>query len=374
MPPSSSACSTIHAPEIRRDELKHAVANVDRIKRQLLRDLVEQNVDLIAGRPPRPRRRRDTLRLSLRFAALAFLSVALFGSSRWLSTLAEPRPVAAAVAGSPVPPIAPARSPGAVPARETAFSGLTPPKPVDAAIFPLAVRRIVIDAGHGGASVGTRTPQGVLEKNLTLDIAIRLRRLLERQLQVVMTRDGDRDVSLEQRGALANQSGADIFVSIHLNWIQNRRSRGVETYYLGPTDDPYLTRLAASENLESGYSLADMRHLLDRIYAGVRQDKSRKLAEVVQGALFQSLGRLSPEVADRGVKAAPFIVLLSTEMPAILAEVSSMSNEEEARLLTKPLYRQYIAEALAKGIRAYAGIVDGAPEMALAGEKGNPIQ
>jgi N-acetylmuramoyl-L-alanine amidase len=344
--------------------LKHAVANVDRIKRQLLRDLVEQNVDLIAGRRPRPRRRRDALRLSLRFAALALLSVALFGSTRWLSTLAEPRPAAAVVV----------RSPGAVPASGTAFAGLTPPQPVDAAIFPLAVRRVVIDAGHGGASVGTRTPQGVLEKNLTLDIAIRLRRLLEKQLQVVMTRDSDRDVSLEQRGTLANRSGADIFVSIHLNWIQNRRSRGVETYYLGPTDDPYLTRLAASENLESGYSLADMRHLLDRIYAGVRQDKSRKLAQVVQGALFQSLGKLSPEVADRGVKAAPFIVLLSTEMPAILAEVSSMSNEEEARLLTKPLYRQYIAEALAKGIRAYAGIVEGAPEVALAGEKGNPTQ
>ena len=356
--------------------MKHAVANVDRIKRQLLRDLVEQNVDLIAGRRPRPRRRRDTVRLILRFAALALLSVALFGSSRLLSTLAEPRPAAAvaALAKSPVPPSAPASSPAKVAASQTAFSGMAPPKPVDAAIFPLAVRRVVIDAGHGGTSVGTRTPQGVLEKDLTLDIAIRLRRLLERQLQVVMTRDSDHDVSLEQRGTLANRAGADIFVSIHLNWIQNRRSRGVETYYLGPTDDPYLTRLAASENLESGYSLADMRHLLDRIYAGVRQDKSRKLAEVVQGALFQSLGKLSPEVADRGVKAAPFIVLLSTEMPAILAEVSSMSNEDEARLLTKPLYRQYIAEALAKGIRAYAGVVEGAPEMAMAGEKGSSIQ
>ena len=300
--------------------------------------------------------------------------MSLFGSSRWLSTLAEPRPVAAAavLARQPVPPVSPARSTGRVPASETALAGLIAPKPVDAAVFPLAVRRVVIDAGHGGVSVGTRTPQGVLEKDLTLDIAIRLRRLLEGQLQVVMTRDNDRDVSLEERGTLANRAGGDIFVSIHLNWIQNRRSRGVETYYLGPTDDPYLTRLAASENLESGYSLADMRHLLDRIYAGVRQDKSRKLAEVVQGALFQSLGKLSPEVADRGVKAAPFIVLLATEMPAILAEVSSMSNQDEARLLTKPLYRQYIAEALAKGIRAYAGVVEGAPEMTLAGEKGSP--
>ncbi|MBW8873458.1 MAG: N-acetylmuramoyl-L-alanine amidase [Acidobacteria bacterium] len=364
----------MHAPEIRRDEVKY-VANVDRIKRQLLRDLVQQNVDLIEGRPPRVLRRRDTLRLVLRFASLALLSLALFGSSRLLSTLAEPRP---AVAAAPRPAKVPAKAPqpilaaSAISANGTALAGLSAPRPVDAAIFPLAVRKIVIDAGHGGTSVGTSTPRGVLEKDLTLDIAVRLKRLLDQEFQVVMTRESDRDVSLEQRGALANRAGADIFVSIHLNWIENRRSRGVETYYLGPTDDPYLTRLAAAENRESGYSMADMRHLLDRIYAGVRQDKSRKLAEVVQGALFQSVGKLSPEVADRGVKAAPFIVLLSTEMPAILAEVSSLSNADEARLLTKPLYRQYIAEALAKGIRAYAEAGEGASET-VAGEKGSPI-
>jgi len=351
------------------------MANVDRIKRQLLRDLVQQNVDLIEGRPSRARPRRDVLRLTLRLAALALLSVALFGSSRLLSTLAEPRPAVAAARAPqvPAPRPLPARQSAAPPAGAAPLAGLTAPEPVDAAVFPLAVRKIVIDAGHGGGSVGTRTPQGVLEKDLTLDIAVRLERLLEKEFQVVMTRQSDADVSLEERGKLANRAGADIFVSIHLNWIENRRSRGVETYYLGPTDDPYLTRLAASENRDSGYSMADLRHLLDRIYAGVRQDKSRKLAEGVQEALFQSVGKLSPEVEDRGVKAAPFIVLLSTEMPAILAEVSSMSNEEEARLLTKPLYRQYIAEALAKGIRGYAVAVEGAPEVAVAGEKGNPI-
>ncbi|HEX4960955.1 MAG TPA: N-acetylmuramoyl-L-alanine amidase [Thermoanaerobaculia bacterium] len=341
---------------------------MDRIKRQLLRDLVQQNVDLIEGRRPRPKPRHGSLWLGLRLAALALVSLALFGSSRLLSTLAEPGPAVAAAAHpgkKGAKPTLPAPA-------ATAFAGFAAPRPVDAAIFPLAVRKVVIDAGHGGTSVGTRTPQGVLEKALTLDIAVRLKRLLEKDFQVVMTREADQDVSLEQRGTLANRAGADIFVSIHLNWIENRRSRGVETYYLGPTDDPYLTRLAAAENRESGYSMADMRHLLDRIYAGVRQDKSRKLAEVVQGALFHSMHKLSPEVADRGVKAAPFIVLLATEMPAILAEVSSMSNEDEAQLLIKPLYRQYIAEALAKGVRAYAQGGEGAPEM-VAGEKGNPI-
>lgn len=336
------------------------MANVDRIKRQLLRDLVQQNVDLIHGRAPRRRQQGGPWRLIARLATLTFLSLALFGSSRLISTLGEPRAAgAAATAGVPGPSSA---GPAAA-TPQAARAPLAPPDPIDAAVFPLAVRKVAIDAGHGGGSTGTRTPEGLMEKDITLDIAQRLQRvLLNQSFQVVMTRQRDGDVSLEQRGLLANQAGADIFVSIHVNWIENRRSRGVETYYLGPTDDPYLTRLAHSENRESGYSLADMRHLLDRIYAGVRQDKSRRLAETVQGALFQSLGKLSPEVEDRGVKAAPFIVLLSSEMPAILAEVSSLSNEEEARLLTKPLYRQYIAEALAKGVRAYAGLVEGAPE------------
>ncbi len=324
------------------------MANVDRIKRELLRDLVQENVDLIHGRPtPARERRREGWRMAARVGSLACLSIALFGSSRLISTLNVPRPaVALAVSkgASPVP-----ASPGITPVALT-----SPPEPVAAAVFPLAVRKVVLDPGHGGGARGTHTSQGLVEKELALDIAKRLQTLLEKDsFQVVLTRETDRAVSLEQRGKLANEAGGDIFVSIHLNWLENR-SRGIETYYLGPTNDPYLTRLAANENRESGYSMADMRHLLDRIYAGVRQDKSRKLAETVQGALFESLGKVGPRIEDRGVKAAPFIVLLTTEMPAILAEVSSVSNEEEARLLTKPLYRQYIAEALAKGIRAYA--------------------
>ncbi|HEY0512992.1 MAG TPA: N-acetylmuramoyl-L-alanine amidase [Thermoanaerobaculia bacterium] len=340
------------------------MANVDRIKRQLLRDLVQQNVDLAEGRLPRGLRQGRRWGVAVRVMALALLSLALFGSSRLISSRLDspPRehsPAAGARAATRT------AAPPAVPAQL-----LTTPQPVDAAVFPLAVHKIVIDAGHGGESTGTRTPQGLLEKDLTLDIAQRLRRILAQQsFDVVMTRDADHDVSLKERGGLANRVGGDIFVSIHLNWIVNRRSRGVETYYMGATDDPYLTRLAAAENRESGYSLADMRRLLDRIYAGVRQEKSRKLAETVQSSLFQSLGKVSPEIENRGVKTAPFIVLLTTDMPAILAEVSSLSSEEEARLLTKPLYRQYIAEALAKGIRAYAETVEEAPEVDAAARK-----
>lgn len=343
------------------------MANVDRIKRQLLQDLVQQNVDLAEGRLPKTLRRGRRWPLAARVLVAALLSITLLGSSRLISSrfLAESR--------MPAPAAAPAKravQPAPVAAAGVPAAFVSPPRAVDAAVFPLAVHKVVIDAGHGGSSTGTRTPQGLLEKELTLDIAGRLRRLLEqRSFQVVMTRDGDRDVSLKERGGLANRAGADIFVSIHLNWIANRRSGGLETYYMGPTDDPELTRLVASENRESGYSLADMRRLLDRIYAGVRQEKSRKLAETVQSSLYQSLGRLSPAIENRGIKTAPFIVLLTTDMPAILAEVSSLSNDDEARLLTKPLYRQSIAEALAQGIRAYAENVEEPAEMNLAARK-----
>ncbi|HVG10610.1 MAG TPA: N-acetylmuramoyl-L-alanine amidase [Thermoanaerobaculia bacterium] len=332
--------------------------DIDRLKRQLLREVVQDNVDLAEGRLPRGLKRRPNV--WLRVLMLVLLSLGLFGSTRLLPALGSPpvfaRQAPAAAQPAPVPVATVAK---------VAKAPITAPTPVDAAVFPLAVRKIALDPGHGGDSHGTRAPLGLIEKELTLDIAQRVRKLLEADsFEVVMTREQDRSVSLEERGLAANRDGADIFVSIHLNWIENRKARGVETYYLGATNDPYLTRLAAAENRESGYSMADMRGLLDRIYADVRQENSRTLAEVIQASLFRSLGKVNPGLENRGVKAAPFIVLLSTEMPAILAEVSCLSNEDEAELLTKPLYRQYIAEALAAGIRSYADTVEGKPEEA----------
>ena len=362
-------------------------ANVDRLKRRLVQGLVQQNVELIHGRMARPRRsRRLPYARLLGALALLLASTALVGSPRLLSTLAAAPPPLAPLA--PIPPMvpmapnpltAPAIRPlgatleaSADPARQEPGAASPAPiaaglvsraaAPIDPAVLPLAVRKIALDAGHGGDSHGTRTPLGLLEKDITLDVARRLRQLLEAQhdFEVVMTRNDDNAVSLAERAAIANRSGADVFVSVHVNWIENRASHGVETYYLGPTNDPFLNRLAALENRDSGYAMADMRQLLDGIYAGVRQDKSRELAEVVQRALFRSLGRVNPKIEDRGVKSAPFIVLLSTRMPAILAEVSCASNADEARLLARPLYRQFIAEALAGGLRGYASAARGA--------------
>jgi N-acetylmuramoyl-L-alanine amidase len=238
------------------------------------------------------------------------------------------------------------------------------PVPIDLAVLPLGVRKIVIDPGHGGKDAGTSAPGGLAEKEVTLDIGIRLRHLLEQAaFEVVMTRDKDEAVPLRQRTAMANAQGADLFVSIHLNWIDGGQARGMETYYLGPTEDPVLLQLAAQENRDSGYSLADFRKLLDYIYLSVRRDESRRLAESVQRTLVTALRRKRPALVNRGVKTAPFAVLAGTEMPAILAEVACLSHPEEAHLLATPQYRQDIAQALLEGIRAYAQALNRFPKI-----------
>lgn len=324
-----------------------------RLKRRLLGELVAENLALRRGTALRRRRGGGLRRAALRLGALVLLPAGLVAGPYLAS-----QPPAESAAAAPPPNAGPAvagddgEAAAAEPASERAFPA---PKPVDSTVFPLAVERVVLDPGHGGSSPGTLTPSGLTEKEITLDVARRLRRLLEAQsFEVLLTRERDVEVSLEERTRFANRSGADLFVSLHVNWIANRGVRGVETYFLGQTDDPFLTQLAAAENRGSGYSLTDMRELLEEIYTGVRQEQSQRLAESVQHSLFGSLRTVNPALEDRGVKSAPFIVLMKTEMPAILAEVSCLSNEREAALLAKPLYREFIAEAVAAGIRAYA--------------------
>jgi N-acetylmuramoyl-L-alanine amidase len=225
-----------------------------------------------------------------------------------------------------------------------------------AAAFSLAVRRVVLDAGHGGSDPGATAAQ-LLEKEITLDIGRRLRALLERDgFDVITTRDSDKTIALRDRAQLANTSKSDIFVSIHVNALERHtESRGIETYYLGATDDRRLTELAAAENRVSGYSVSDMRRLLEGVYADARSAESQQLASAVQKKLFDKLRGDDPGLENWGVKRAPFLVLVATDMPAILAEVGCISNERESAMLRKPEYRQKIAAALFDGIRSYAG-------------------
>jgi N-acetylmuramoyl-L-alanine amidase len=368
----------------------------DEIKRRLLREVVQANLATYdvapATTPPRVERR-----LRVAFGTVFCLAVALVllpvdDMSMVISTVVEqraeepPRPpvmaqrtealaptdesttiaeqrVAAREPQVEVPPPVPAEV--LLPSEEV--EGPEPmfaaPVPIDLAVLPLRVKKIALDPGHGGKDVGASLPTGLTEKELTLDIGLRLRRLLaQAAFAVVMTRDKDETIPLAQRAALANAHGADLFVSIHVNWIERSQARGMETYYLGPTEDPLLLQLAAQENRDSGYSLADFRRLLDGIYLSVRRDESRRLAETVQRTLVTSIHPKHVALVNRGVKTAPFAVLVGTEMPAILAEVACLSNAAEAQLLATPQYRQDIAQALFQGIRAYARSLNRSPK------------
>jgi len=235
------------------------------------------------------------------------------------------------------------------------------PHPLNRAVVPLAIKRVIIDPGHGGKQPGAISDSGVSEKEITLDIALRLRRLMETSpFEVLMTRQSDQTLSLDKRVAFANENRADVFVSIHVNWIEPREIRPLETYYVGPSDDPAIVKLATLENHNSGYSMADYRRLLEKTYQDARRYESHLLATTVNANLFQSLKTVNPELENRGVKMAPFVVLLGTQMPAILVEVSALSNEEEVNLLTNGDYREKIALALFNGIHAYAKNLSGA--------------
>jgi N-acetylmuramoyl-L-alanine amidase len=177
---------------------------------------------------------------------------------------------------------------------------------------------------------------------------------VQRGFEAVMTRTADETRSLLERAATANRRHGDIFVSIHLNSLRPSSVRGIETYYLGPSEGPEFDVIAAAENRHSGYSQSDIRSLLEKIYTDARRDESRRLAESVQRALVLNLRKTAPAITNRGVKMAPFVVLVATEMPAIVAEVSSLSNEDDARHLKTAEYRQTIAEALVSGIQTFA--------------------
>jgi N-acetylmuramoyl-L-alanine amidase len=341
------------------DPAPSAVPLNDRQRRRILQQVVRENVDVREGR----RRGLRRGRLQLTRWAMMVLPLPAAAAAGWLLLPPPPPPVevtprAAAVlaaASRPTARVAPEALVAARPSSLSATQLAGPADSLDRAVFPVGVRRIVIDPGHGGKDLGTVTSDGVPEKELTLDISRRLRDLLARRpgIEVLLTRERDQHVVLRDRAHFANEAKADLFVSVHLNWLQPASNRGVETFFLGPTQDPFLVQLTRRENQESGYSLADVRRLLDGIYLDLRQQESQQLAGAVQRSLYRALGERNPGIRDRGIKSAPFVVLVGTQMPAILAEVSCLSNRKEAELLATEPYRQAIAEALLGGIDSY---------------------
>jgi N-acetylmuramoyl-L-alanine amidase len=225
----------------------------------------------------------------------------------------------------------------------------------------LKIGRIVIDPGHGGDNTGTIGPSGLLEKDLVLDISLELKKLIEDRLgsEVILTRTDDTFIPLEERPSIANHHQADLFISIHANSSRNRQVSGVETFFLDFATSAEAEETAARENASAQKTIFELQDLVQKIALKEKVDESREFAQIVQKSMASHLQQARRETKDRGVKQAPFIVLIGANMPSILSEVSFLSNPSDERLLKTSAFRQKVAEALCRGIEAYAEAVGG---------------
>lgn len=220
----------------------------------------------------------------------------------------------------------------------------------------LKLNRVVIDPGHGGHDEGTHGTHGLVEKDLVLDVALRLGKLVEDRMgaEVIYTRSDDTFIPLEGRTALANDKKADLFLSIHANSSPVPRITGVETYYLNFPSSKDAADVAARENATSDKSIFELRDLVQKITLHDKSEESKEFAGRMQAALYAFSSKNFPAEKNRGVKKAPFVVLIGANMPSVLAEIGFLTNSREETLLKKPDYRQKLAEALFRGISRYA--------------------
>jgi N-acetylmuramoyl-L-alanine amidase len=265
--------------------------------------------------------------------------------------LAENSPPPAAAppveAPKPAPPPA-ARS--AVPAKPSQTGGRSLVRALG-----LKLGRVVLDPGHGGHDTGSIGPSGLLEKDVVLDVALRLGNLIEERMgaEVVYTRRDDTFVPLEQRTALANEKQADLFLSIHANAGAASVS-GYETYYLNFSNTKDDLAVAARENATSERTIHELQTMIEKIARIDKAEESREFASRIQASLYKDMRKANPRVQDRGVRRAPFVVLIGAAMPSVLSEVEFLSNPRDERLLRREDYRQRLAEALYKGLSQYA--------------------
>jgi N-acetylmuramoyl-L-alanine amidase len=267
-------------------------------------------------------------------------------------------------------PVASSRAMDDVPPAEAGATGIPAPESVPSArhvpssmvrALGLKINRIVIDAGHGGHDSGTLGPGGLQEKDVVLDVALRLGRLLRQRLgaDVIYTRSDNTFIPLETRTAIANQAQADLFISIHANSSPDSDARGVEVYYLNFTSSADALEVAARENAVSDESIHQLSDLVKKIALQDKISESRAFAADVDQSLYEGLDEGNPGLKDRGVKKAPFVVLIGANMPSILAEISFLTNPDDAEELREPQYRQRIAESLYLGVSRYVSSLNG---------------
>jgi len=219
----------------------------------------------------------------------------------------------------------------------------------------LGIQRIVIDPGHGGTDPGCIGRNGTKEKTVVLDICRRLKKLLDGHegLQVILTRESDIFVPLENRTVIANQKQADLFISIHANAHPSRKRFGVETFFLNFSHDSSVIETAARENATSTKNISEMKGILEKIVRNSKSVESKELAEIIQKSLINSLKKIYKDTKDLGHKGGPFWVLIGVETPSVLVEVSHLSNSKEETKLRSAQYRQHIAQGIYNGIKEY---------------------
>jgi N-acetylmuramoyl-L-alanine amidase len=285
----------------------------------------------------------------------------------------EPEPAApppSTVSVLEKPPVAEVKVPATYPVpAEPPAAKTTPPAPSALAAkrnssgdrtlirtLGLKIGRVVIDPGHGGHDQGSTGPGGLLEKDLVLDVAQRLGKLIEDRLgsEVIYTRDDDTFIPLESRTELANEKKADLFLSIHANSSPYPSVSGVETYYLNFASTRDAMDLASRENAGSQKSIHDLGDIIEKITRHDKAEESKDFAGKMQTALYSAAVRSNPSARNRGVKKAPFVVLIGATMPSILAEIGFISNSHEESLLKRSDHRQKLAEALYRGVARYA--------------------
>jgi N-acetylmuramoyl-L-alanine amidase len=270
----------------------------------------------------------------------------------------NPAPVAARPSAKPTAPPVAASVASVAPPAETALPAKrnTSGDRSMIRVLGLKVGRIVIDPGHGGHDVGTTGPEGLREKDLVLDVSKRLGELIEAKMgsEVIFTRSDDTFVSLSRRTAIANDAKADLFLSIHANSSTLRSAAGVETYYLNFTTSKSALEVAARENAGSQQTIFELQDLLEKIALKDKVEESREFASRIQSSLFSVSAKNDAHARDRGVKKAPFVVLIGASMPSVLAEIGFISNAHDEGIMRHSEYRQRLAEALYKGLASYA--------------------
>jgi len=326
-------------------------------RRGILRGVFEENL-AIRGRGSRPVRRRTRIfRLKRLIFYTVACSVGFLINGRYRGTPSPPSAAASSVNipetahHAPLPQPAPESRPNIAEFRSFDGSGSMPL----GSMLDLGVHKIVIDAGHGGSDLGAIGKMGSREKDITLDIAMRLKtHLIENGFsQISMTRQDDSRVALQDRVAFAKQAKADLFISIHVNYLPGDPGDVIETYYFGPSKDEKTLRLAAQENTGSEYGLSDFKAIVEKLGKTMKLQESRELAKSIQTKLYLNSIERNRSIRNNGVKRAPFVVLLGLDVPSVLAEVSCMSNVQEERDLNSVTHRENVAEYLADGIFDY---------------------